>query len=172
MLFKRTKKVQNPVLGVLDLGVDSMKEIVAEDLAALAPLFSETRHATDAPLPCDVLLAYCEITASGKVKGSQRSFREIVRDAMASVVVVAREHPVEAYIAGIPILPFGRTNLIMTLKRNDPAFRPFLSRLFTEMKKGRALPAAWQVVSAPDPQLVRAPPELIYSNEIDPVTFG
>jgi len=170
MLFKRTKRILNPVLGVLDLGADSVGMTAAEDLNSLAPLFSETRHGPHAPPLCDVLLAYCEITA-GQVKGSRHSFREIVRDSTASVVVIAREHPVESYIAGVPILPFGRTNLIMTLKRNDPAFRPLLARLFTEMKTGNPLPGAWKIAAQPDPQDVPVP-ELIFSNEIDPVAFG
>jgi hypothetical protein len=171
MLFKRTKRIPDPVLGVLDLGVESVSEIATQDLNALASVFSDIRHGAETPPRCDVLLAYCEITAAGQVKGSRHTFREIVRDSAASVVVLAREHPVESYIAGIPILPFGRTNLIMTLKRNDPAFRTLLARLFTEMKKGTPLPSAWNLVAQPDPQVVRAP-ELIFSSEIDPVAFG
>jgi hypothetical protein len=171
MLFKRTKRIPNPVLGVLDLEVDSLREAATEDLDALGPLFSDTRHGAETPPLCDVLLAYCEITPAGHVKGSRHTFREIVRDSAASVVVLAREHPVESYIAGVPILPFGRTNLIMTLKRNDPAFRALLARLFTEMKKGTPLPGAWNLAAHPDPQVVRVP-ELIFSNEIDPVAFG
>ena len=171
MLFKRTRRVPDPVLGVFAPGVDSISEIAGEDVEALAPLFSAVRHSANVPPVCDVLLAYCEITLTGQIKGSRQSFREIVRDSKASVVVVAREHPVECYIAGIPILSFGRTNLVMTLQRNDPAFRAFLMRLFSEMKNGKPLPGAWKAVARTEPAAVREP-ELIFSNEIDPVAFG
>ncbi|HVZ89200.1 MAG TPA: hypothetical protein VHG72_19690 [Polyangia bacterium] len=170
MFFKRTKRIPDPVLGVLDLGVESIRESAAQDLDGLAPLFSETRHGAGSAPICDVLLTYCEITVAGEVKGSRQTFREIVRDSKASVAIIAREHSVDAYIAGVPILQFGRTNLIMTLKRNDPAFRALLARIFTEMKKGIPLPAAWKLAQ-PEPQVVLVP-ELIFSNEIDPVAFG
>jgi hypothetical protein len=172
MFFKRTKRIPDPVLGVLELGIESVRALAAQDLEVVAPLFSASRRGSEHPPLCDVLLAYCEITAAGAVMGSRHTFREMVRDSKASVVVIAREHPVGSYIAGVPILPFGRTSLIMTLKRNDPEFPRFLAKLFYEMKRGTPLPAAWNRVAGSGDARDQGAPETIFSNEIDPVAFG
>jgi hypothetical protein len=81
-------------------------------------------------------------------KGSLQTLREIVRDSKASVTVIAREHPVEAYIAGIQSCRSDQRIYIMTLKRNDPAFRALLTRLFTEMNRGTPLPSAWNIAQS------------------------
>jgi hypothetical protein len=170
-LQKPPKRILNPVLGVLHLGDKPDYDAATPDLEVLTPFFSQVYRSAETPPPCDVLLLYCEITADGQVTGSRLSVREIVRDAGASVVVIARDHPVKCYIAGAPQLPFGRTNLIMTLKRNDPAFPAFLGRLFAEMKTGTPLPSAWQKIATPPTSHLQAP-DLIFSSEIGPIAFG
>jgi hypothetical protein len=172
-LARRLKRIPSPVLGVLELAGDSGRALAGDDLAALAPLFGQVRR-SEATLPvpvCDVLLLYCMITSQGQIRGSRQSLRDMIRDAGASVVIVALEHPVESYIAGAPVLPFGRTNLIMTLKRKDPAFSRFLVALFSEMKKGTPLPLAWNAVAGPGVAADRTMPDTIFSNEIGPIAF-
>jgi hypothetical protein len=169
-----TRRISNPSLGVLCLAGAASEAAAAVDLAQIAPLFHSVERSDKLPPSCDVLLVYCEISPDGHINNTNGRLREIIRDAGASVVVVATEHPVERYIATTPPqVPFGRTNLMMTLVRNDPSFSKFLVRLFSEMKSGVPLPLAWHhLTKAPAPVAAGGIPEMIFASEIGPITFA
>src|SRR5512137_1417064 len=119
--------LETPALGVLNLAGPPGDALATEDLLQLAPLFSLLRKSDGDPPACDVLLIYCDIAENGKVEGSARTLREIIRDSGASIVVVAKNHSVNAYIAAAPRLSIGRANLVMTLDRKGAGFSRFLA---------------------------------------------
>ena len=165
--------IQAPSLGVLNLAGPAGDALVAQDLTVISPLFGTTRKSDGAPPTCDVLLLYCEIAPNGVVKGADRGLRELIRDAGASVVVVAMNHPVDAYIAAAPRVPFGRANLVMTLDRKGTALPTFLARLFERMNAGTSMPVAWNELA---PQILGVShgdaPETIFACERGQLAFG
>jgi hypothetical protein len=168
-----TVVIRNPTLGVLNLAGPSGETLLAHDLTVVGPLFGTTRRSEAAPPACDVLLVYCEIQPNGVVKGANRSLRELIRDAGASVVVVAMNHSVGAYIAAAPQLPFGRANLVMTLDRKGAGLPTFLARLFERMNAGTSMPVAWNELAPQTPGASHGDaPEVIFSCERGQVTFG
>src|SRR5207249_1654505 len=143
------------------------------DLRLVGSLFASTRRSEEIPPQCDVLLVYCEIEMSGKVKGSTRSLRELIRDSGAAVVVVAMNHHVDAYIAAAPKVPFGHANLVMTLDRKGTALPTFLARLFQMMNVGISMPVAWNELAPQIPGMDHADaPETIFACERGQITFG
>jgi len=164
--------IYGPTLGVLNLAGASCEQLVNEDLLQLSPLFTAVRRSDSTPPICDVLLIYCDIGEDGKVEGSALGVREIVRDAGAAIVVVAKDNPGQAYIAGAPRRPFGQANLVMTLERNGSALPTFLARLFTQMNDGVSMPVAWNRLA---PQIPNAEhgglPGTIFSCERGQVAF-
>jgi hypothetical protein len=168
-----TVVIQNPVLGVLNLAGPSGETLLAQDLVLIGPHFSTTRRSEGTPPACDVLLVYCEIAPNGVVKGANRNLRELIRDAGASIVVVAMYHGVDANNATAPQLPFGGANLVMTLDRKGAGLPTFLARLFQRMNAGTSMPVAWNELA---PQIPGGDhgdaPETIFACERGQLAFG
>ncbi|MFO0873064.1 MAG: hypothetical protein U0575_03720 [Phycisphaerales bacterium] len=165
--------IENPVLGILNLAGPSGETLLEQDLALIGPLFGTTRRSEGTPPSCDVLLVYCEIVPNGIVKGANRNLRELIRDAGASVVVVAMDHPIDAYIAAAPQLPFGSANLVMTLDRKGVGLPSFLARLFERMHAGTSMPTAWNELAPQVPGVGRADtPETVFACERGQLAFG
>jgi hypothetical protein len=164
--------IHSPRFGVLNLMGTEGTGLIAEDLKALTPIFGKAAQSTDTSPACDVLFIYARIKNSGAVDGSKGGLREIVRDSGASVVVVAIENSVDAYIAGAPKKPYGSTNLVMTLERRGTRFPMFFARLFKMMFAGETMPVAWAKLA---PQIPGAEqedtPGTIFAAEAGQVTF-
>jgi len=126
--------ITNPVLGALNLEGLWVEDTIEEDLELLSPYFSEVRQSNDVPPLCDVLLLYGEINSSGALQNSPKPANEIIRDAGASIVVIALNNPVENYFA-IPEGSFGSVDRMMTIDRRGRRFARFLARLFAQMKE-------------------------------------
>jgi hypothetical protein len=168
-----TVVIQNPTLGTLNLAGPSGELLLCQDLALIGPLFGTTRRSEVAPPTCDVLLVYCEIAPNGVVNGANRSLRELIRDAGASVVVVAMNHSIDAYIAAAPQLPFGRANLVMTLDRKGAGLPSFLARLFERMNAGTSMPVAWNELAPQGPGVGHEDaPDTVFSCERGQLAFG
>ena len=144
--LRRTPKkitIRTPRLGILNLKGEAVEPLIAEDRAAMAPLFSSVEISEFVTPRCDVLFAYCDLTADGYASGSGSSLREIVRDSGTAVVVVASENPQEGIIAATKKTGYGHANLAVTLQRKGPAFSSFYRRLFEAMAQGTTMPVAW-----------------------------
>jgi hypothetical protein len=168
-----TTVIESPSLGVLNLAGNHGEALLAQDLPIIRRHFSETRTAQQGPLPCDVLLLYCEISRDGAVNNSAFGLRELIRDSGASIVVVATEHPIEAYIAAAPQRPFGHANLVMTLERKGESLANFLAQLFQKMNAGISMPVAWnqlapQVPGSDHPDA----PGTVFACERGQIAFG
>ena len=167
----KVKFIKNPRLGILNLAREGAEATARCDLASLSPLFCEVSRSESVPPQCDVLMIYCAVCPDGSIANTSRAFREIVQESGAAVVVVATEHEVGAYIKAAPVGMLGRTNLVMTLRRNN-TFPEFFKRLFSAMRHGIPLPGAWNEVSRSFVEQEQdCPPEMIYSNETAPIAF-
>jgi hypothetical protein len=143
--------IRNPVLGALNLEGLWVEDIVEKDLEILGPYFAEVRRSDDVPPLCDVLLLYGEINSSGALQNSPKPPNEIVRDAGASVVIIAINNPVENYSA-MPKDSFESVTLIMTIDRRQWRFTSCLAKIFEQMKTdGVSLPLAWVKVGPQHP---------------------
>ena len=147
--------IRDPVLGALNLQGPSVEDTIKEDLEALTPYFTAVRRSNDVPPPCDVLLLYCEIDTSGELQNSLKPANEIIRDAGASIVIIATNNPAENYSA-IAKGSFGSVNLVMTIDRRGQRFASFLARLFAHMNEGVSMGVAWVKIA---PQIPGAGPD-------------
>src|SRR3954447_138372 len=89
--------IRNPVLGALNLEGLWVEDTVEKDLEILGPYFSDVRRSNYVPPLCDVLLLYSGINSSGALQNSPKTANEIVRDAGASIVIIAINNPLENY---------------------------------------------------------------------------
>lgn len=135
--------IRNPVLGAMNLEGLSVEDTVEKDLEILGPYFADVRRSDDVPPRCDVLLLYGEINSSGALQNSPKPADEIVREAGASIVIIAINNPAENYSA-LPKGPLGSVILIMTIDRRQWRFASCLAKIFEQMKnEGITLPHAW-----------------------------
>lgn len=135
--------ITNPVLGAINLEGLGVEDTVEKDLEILGPYFDDVRRSDDVPPLCDVLLLYGELNSSGALKNSAKPAHEIVRDAGASVLIIAINNPIENYSAMLKG-SFGSLTLIMTLERRQWRFASCLAKIFEQMKNdGVTLPRAW-----------------------------
>jgi hypothetical protein len=164
--------IKAPRLGVLNLIGAEADTLVADDLKAFTPLFGKAVESRSAAPKCDVLLVYARISDAGKVANSEQNLRGIIRDAGATVVIVASENSGDAYIAGSSKTGYGSANLVMTIDRGGKRFSAFFVRLFKKMFSGTTMPVAWvklvpQVPGMDHPDA----PGTIFAAEAGQVTF-
>lgn len=165
--------ISAPKVGILDLGGQESKPLVASDSAFLAAIFGQVRTADFARLECDVLFLYAKLEADGAVVGSSLGLREIVRDSGAKVVVFGSANPRKPYVLAGKLKPYGRANLIMTLDRRGEAFERFFTALFSKMKAGTSMPIAWVQLSPQAPGSEQPDrPEAIFACEIGALVFA
>lgn len=56
---------------------------------------------------------------------------------------MASENDPDGYIAAAKNAGYGHANLVMTIGRDGTSFGIFFDRLFSAMKRGETMPAAW-----------------------------
>ncbi len=124
------------------------------------------------PPICDVLLIYARVENDGHIVGTVDGLRDIIRKASARIVIVASENDPNGLIAAGKPTGYGRANIVLTLKRKDPAFASFFHELFSRMYKGITMPVAWVKLA---PQMPGARhencPEAIFAAEISHILF-
>jgi hypothetical protein len=173
-LFRRpTFVIKSPRLGILNLKGASAADHIATDRSALSTFFSSIDESEATVPSCDVLFLYCDLTADGAVAGSESSFREIIRDSGATVVVVASDNSAEHYMAAGKLAAYGMVNLAMTIDRKGEAFPSFYKRLFDYMSQGISMPVAWVKIAPQIPSAAhQSCPSAICSLERGQVEFG
>jgi hypothetical protein len=165
-------EISSPRLGVLNLIGDPASGLISEDLGAFGRLFGTPAQSSSAPPRCDVLLVYAHIDESGKIVGADIGLREIIRNAVASIAIVASENTGSSYTAGTRREGFGYANLVMTLARNGDAFPRFFARLFEMMFAGETMPVAWVRLAPQVPGSTHpGTPGTIFAAEIGQLTF-
>lgn len=150
LMFRgRSQALVDPVLGFLNLEGERYASLIAEDRAALSPLFSKIETGTGYETPkCNVLFVYANIAADGSLGlGSDSTLRHLAEKSGASVAVLATANSSEASIASAKLPGPKRANIVWTLDRKDGAFPRFFKELFTKMKAGKAMPLAWNSIA-------------------------
>lgn len=167
------KVIHSPRLGILNLIGDDAQPLIAEDQAALEGFFSSVEISEKIPPVCDTLLIYAKIEQGGKIRSSEDSFREIIMQSMASIVIVATENEGKDYTEAIKKTGYGQANFVVTLKRNGKAFTNFFSQIFRQMHEGISMPRAW-VRLAPQGGKVTYEncPDAMFSCELGQIVFS
>ena len=164
--------IESPRIAFLNLIGPSADSLLYQDKAAVASLFASIEEGGSQPPTCDVLMIYCDLQKDGVIAGHSKSLREIIDDAKAAIVIVGSENSADAYTAAGKPTGRGRANLVMTLKRNGPAFTSFFTALFRRMFAGQSMLRAWVELA---PQIPGAThdncPETIFAAELSHVVF-
>ena len=164
--------IENPILGLLDLSNGLSASDVDSDREILSELFSNVVQGSAQTPKCDVLLIYCQIEPDGRIRGSQRGLRDLIRESGAPVVVVASANTHEGYIAAAKKIGYGYANLVMTHDRKGDGFGPYFYQLFSTMKQGISMPVAWGRRAAPIPGKEQpAVPAVIFVCEAGQIAF-
>ena len=139
----RTLFIEKPILGLLDLSNGVSATDLVADRDTLKSVFHSVLESVSKPPKCDVLFVYCQIESNGTISGSEFGLRELIREAGASIVVVASENTADACVAASKKKAYGSANLVMTLDRRGELFGRFFYALFNAMKQGTSMPVAW-----------------------------
>jgi hypothetical protein len=168
--------IKSPTLGFLNLGGDEFLPLIDTDRAALAPIFSEVKTGAGYQIPnCDILFIYANVTPDGSVGiDINLTVRHLAERAGAAITVVASGNSSENVLAAARLAGPKQTNLVWTLDRKGEAFPRFFVQLFTHMKKGRSMPAAWVAISPQVPSRMQQDqnlPDMICNLEAGQVRF-
>ena len=168
--------INSPSVGFLNLGGEEFSQLVDRDTAALTPIFSLVKTGTGYQIPhCDILFIYANVTPDGSVGlGADLTVRHLAERAGAAIAVVASSNPSANILAAAQLVGPKRANLVWTLDRKGEAFSRFFVELFTRMKTGRSMPAAWASISPQVPSRLQQNqnlPEMICNLEAGQVRF-
>jgi hypothetical protein len=168
--------IESPVLGLLDLTAGAVTAEVESDKAILGPIFRSVSESGSEPPRCDVLFVYCHFEPDGRIQGTNLFLRDLIHVSGAAVLVVATANTAEQYnrlvLQGKTVPGPAPANLVVTMDRRGEGFGRFFYQLFTEMKSGIPMPAAWVKLA---PQLPRDiptdAPQKFFVAEIGQVAF-
>jgi hypothetical protein len=164
--------IESPRIGFLNLLGASAETNLADDEAALAPLFSSSEKSETTPPRCDVLMIYARVDADGRITGSLDTLREIIRQSEASIAVISSENEGKNYIAAARAKGLARANLVMTIRRKGNASPQFLAQVFRRMSRGQSMPLAWVELAPQNPTAVHQNcPESVFSAEVGHIVF-
>jgi len=136
--------IQNPRIGFLNLLGEEGERLLAEDRPALEPLFASVEERRDLPPPaCDVLFVYCDLARDGKVFATEVGLRQLLRRSRARILVLASENRSENCLTAAQEAGHSGANLVLTMARNGAELPELFARLFTDMKSGTPMPAAY-----------------------------
>ncbi|HEY1266833.1 MAG TPA: hypothetical protein VGH16_06215 [Candidatus Binatia bacterium] len=175
LYFRRgmSRRITAPTLGILDLSEGSLTPLIQADSAKLGSLFNSVSESKLNAPKCDVLLLYCYIESDGNIRDSTKGLNEIIREAGASVAIVASDNDAKNYIVAAKGKNFGSVNIVLILDRRGEMFGEFFLNLFTAMKQGTSMPVAWNKLA---PQIPRRDhpdcPASICLMRAGQITFG
>jgi hypothetical protein len=132
-------------LGFVNFSGSDLDRLVAEDRAALSPLFAITNAPPPGQIPvAPVLFVYATLKPDGTIRGTKSAgIRQVVEATKASIVVVASENSADS-IGKTAAMPGPKSaNLVFTLSRNGSGFATFFRRLFERMRDGKDMLIAW-----------------------------
>ena len=132
-------------LGFANLSGDDLDPLVAEDAAALSPLFKTVSVAPPHQLPtCQILFLYAHLNDDGTIRGtSGLRIRQVVEMTKSAIVVLASPNSGES-INNAAASPGSRSaNLVFTFDRNSSSFARFFRALFEHMRDGDDMLSAW-----------------------------
>jgi len=163
--------IENPKIAFLNLVGAAASPLIAEDMGALKPLFSDYAESNRDVPRCDVLMIYATINADGLIEDSAYCLREIIGESQAPIVIVATENSGKSYIAAGRRPGSSNANLVMTLQRNGGCFPDFFKALFGMMRNGTTMPMAWVKLAPQIPTEQKNVPGTIFAAEVSHILF-
>jgi hypothetical protein len=161
-----------PKLGILNLLGPAGSAWAADDSTALLRFFAAVRESDREPPRCDVLFVYADVGRDGAIAHSERSLRDLARDAGAQILVVASPNAAEDYVAATQPTGVTTANLVLTLDRKGPAFARFFAQLFERMHASMSMPKAWVALQPQEPGSYRPEhPDLVCLMERGHIAF-
>jgi len=136
-------RIDNPVIGFLNLRGSAGEEGMKGDRQLLAPLFREVRESRSEVPQCAVLFIYCDVEPAGKIAGSSSGLRDIIRAAGAYVAVVASENPPDNYMKCLGSRDAWTANITLTIDRKGDKLPKFFAELFRRMYAAKSMLMAW-----------------------------
>ena len=136
-------RIDNPVLGLLNLRGSVGEETMKADRQILEPLFGEVRASCSEVPKCAVLFLYADINSTGKIIGRRDGLREIIKAAQAYIAIVASENPPESYMKCLGPRDEWTANVTFTVDRKGDKLPLFFAELFQRMFAGKSMLIAW-----------------------------
>ena len=165
--------VVEPKLGLVDLSGGKFAALLEEDRKALSSLFSDVSSSNRPPIPrCDVLFLYSDLAPDGSLLHGP-SVRQVATRAGAAIVVLASDKsPEERLTAAAAGTGQKKASLVLTYDRKGESFARFFRELFSLMKSGKGMPAAWVALAPQHPSAMNPDlPETIFLPEAGTVQF-
>jgi hypothetical protein len=166
-------RIDNPVIGFLNVQGSAGEEAMRADRHVLQPLFVEM-HESRSEIPrCQVLFLYTDVDPSGKIIGRDDSLRDIIKSAGAYVAVVASQNPPDNYIKSLDSRNDWTANITLTLNRKGDKLPKFFAELFRRMYAGKSMLMGWVELAPQIPGYDHPDaPETIMVAEAGHLVFG
>ena len=132
-----------PVIGFANLAGAPGEAQLAEDRAALAPLFRGRLIDDSARPSCHVLFLYCAVDADGHVVGSDLPLFELAKACGARFVVLASANDPKMLTKAAGGKSDWAANFVLTLDRKGSNFPAFFHALFQAMFNQTGFGLAW-----------------------------
>lgn len=141
-------------LGFANLSGEDLNALVAEDAAAIAPLFHSARIVAPHQIPsAEILFVYVHLNEDGTLNGQGSSgIRQIVQLTKAVIVVVASPNSAKSIQSAVALPGPKTANLIFTMNRNGTGFGRFFRELFDKMRDGKPMLSAWVELAPQHPK--------------------
>jgi len=166
-------RIDNPVIGFLNLRGSVGEETMMMDRQILEPLFGEVRESCSKVPQCAVLFLYADFDSTGMVLGRHDGLREIIKIAQAYVAVVASENPPDNYMNCLGSCNDWPANIALTIDRKGDKLSTFFAQLFRQMLAGKSMLIAWVELAPQVPgQDHPDAPETIMAAEAGHLVFG
>lgn len=166
-------RIDNPVIGFLNVRGRAGEEEMKADQKTLQPLFGEVQESRSEVLQCAVLFLYSDVDAAGKIVGRNDGIREIIKAAGAYIAVVASENPPEHYLKCLGPHNDWSANIVLTIDRKGDKLPRFFAELFRRMYAGKSMLMGWVELAPQIPGYDHADaPGTIMAAEAGHLVFG
>ena len=166
-------RIDNPVLGFLNVRGSVGAETMRVDRQLLASLFGEVRESQSEVPRRDVLFLYGDVGPTGKIAGRSDGLRDIIKAAGAYVAVVASDNPPDHYMKCLGPRDEWTANITLTIDRRGDKLPQFFAELFRRMYAGESMPVAWVELAPQIPGHGHPDaPETIMAAEAGHLVFG
>jgi hypothetical protein len=136
-------RIENPVIGFLNVRGSAGDDAMNADLQTLRPLFREVRESRNEVPQCAVLFIYGDFDSTGKIIGRSDGVRDIIKAAGAYIAVVASENPPDNYMKCLGPSNDWSANITLTIDRKGDKLPKFFAELFRRMYAGESMLMAW-----------------------------
>ena len=168
----RPFRIENPIIGFLNLQGETGNAILEQDQLILASLFTVSRTSIDVVPKCQVLFIYCAFDGLGKIIGTEATIRQLIKEAGAYVAVIASENDPDSYVKAVGKRTDWSANITLAIDRKADKLALFFRQLFEAMYKGQSMPMAWVEINPQIPGRVNPDePSLMMLADVGHIVF-